>query len=133
RQVGRTDGVLDLDRFGVEDIEQIEILRGPSSALYGSDALAGVVNIVTRRPRDGVALDALTRLDSRLGTDTRARLSLGHRGLAGAAARRPSRDRGRSGRRASNRRPVSPRRHGRHDPRWLRGSTRHGPTTRRAR
>jgi len=41
RQTGRTDGYLDLDRFGIADIEQIEIMRGPSSALYrGVDASA---------------------------------------------------------------------------------------------
>lgn len=33
----------------VQDIERIEVLRGPQSALYGSDAMSGVVNIVTRR------------------------------------------------------------------------------------
>src|SRR6185295_8723780 len=84
RQIGRTGGYLDLDRFGIADIEQVEIVRGPSSALYGADALGGVVNIITRRPRDGFALDALTQLDGRLASDTRARLSLGKGGLAGA-------------------------------------------------
>jgi len=34
----------------VEQIEEVEILRGPASVLYGSDALGGIVNIVTRRP-----------------------------------------------------------------------------------
>lgn len=86
RQIGRTDGVLDLDRFGVEDIEQIEIVRGPSSVLYGSDALGGVVNLVTRRPRDGVAMDALARIDGRLGTEARGRISAGKRGSAAALA-----------------------------------------------
>lgn len=84
RQIGRTGGYLDLDRFGIADVEQVEIVRGPSSALYGADALGGVVNIITRRPRDGFALDALTRLDGRLASETRARLSLGRDGLAGA-------------------------------------------------
>jgi outer membrane receptor for ferrienterochelin and colicins len=84
RQIGRTDGYLDLDRFSVADIEQIEIVRGPSSALYGADALGGVVNVITRRPRDGFALDAASQLDSRLGSDVRARVSVGRGGLAGA-------------------------------------------------
>ncbi|TMQ24892.1 MAG: TonB-dependent receptor [Deltaproteobacteria bacterium] len=86
RQIGRTDGYLDLDRFGIADIEQIEIVRGPSSALYGADALGGVVNIITRKPRDGIALDAVTRLDGRLAADTRARIAFGRDGLAGAVA-----------------------------------------------
>lgn len=39
----------DLTHLLVENIEQIEILRGPQSTLYGSDALGGVINIITRR------------------------------------------------------------------------------------
>jgi vitamin B12 transporter len=35
--------------LSLEDIEKIEVLRGPQSTLYGSDAMAGVVNIITRR------------------------------------------------------------------------------------
>ncbi|MEM9004451.1 MAG: TonB-dependent receptor, partial [Cyanobacteria bacterium P01_F01_bin.86] len=40
-------GFLDLD---LADLEQIEVLRGPQSTLYGRNAEAGVVNIVTRKP-----------------------------------------------------------------------------------
>ncbi|MCW0517524.1 TonB-dependent receptor plug domain-containing protein [Riemerella anatipestifer] len=45
--LGRTAGTLDLSRITVNDIKRIEILKGPSSSLYGSDALAGVINIIT--------------------------------------------------------------------------------------
>lgn len=48
--VGRTAGALDLERLSVTAVEQVEIVRGPLSSRYGSDALAGVVNLVTRRP-----------------------------------------------------------------------------------
>ncbi len=39
----------DLAHLSLDNIERIEILRGPQSTLYGSDALAGVVNIISRR------------------------------------------------------------------------------------
>lgn len=37
-----------------DDIDRIEVLRGPQSAIYGSEALAGVINIITRRGQRGV-------------------------------------------------------------------------------
>ncbi|MGB1274617.1 MAG: TonB-dependent receptor plug domain-containing protein [Nannocystaceae bacterium] len=48
---GRIGGVIDLSRFPSEDIEQIEVVKGPASSLYGADAMAGVVNIITRRTK----------------------------------------------------------------------------------
>lgn len=48
--IGRFTGSLDLSRVAVGNIKQIEVVKGPSSSLYGSDALAGVVNIITDRP-----------------------------------------------------------------------------------
>ena len=45
--VGRTSGILDLNRLTVGNIEKIEIVKGPSSSLYGSEAMAGVINIIT--------------------------------------------------------------------------------------
>ena len=48
RMIGRSGGAVDLTRIGVERVDRIEIVRGPASALYGSDALAGVVNIIGR-------------------------------------------------------------------------------------
>jgi outer membrane receptor for ferrienterochelin and colicins len=51
RTTGRINGVMDLSRFPAEDIEHVEIVRGPSSVLYGADALAGTINLVTRKPK----------------------------------------------------------------------------------
>jgi outer membrane receptor for ferrienterochelin and colicins len=48
--IGRYTGSLELSRLTVGNIKQIEIVKGPSSSLYGSDALAGVINIITEKP-----------------------------------------------------------------------------------
>ena len=39
--------------IGVEDVERIEVVRGPGSALYGADAFNGVINIITKAPGEG--------------------------------------------------------------------------------
>jgi outer membrane cobalamin receptor len=46
------DGGFDLSQLPLplDDIDRIEILRGPASALYGADAVGGVVNVITRKP-----------------------------------------------------------------------------------
>lgn len=50
--IGRTAGTLELSRVAVGNIKQIEIIKGASSSLYGSEALAGVVNIITETPKE---------------------------------------------------------------------------------
>ena len=42
-------GGVDLSSLGTANVERIEIVRGPFSALYGSEALGGVVQVITRR------------------------------------------------------------------------------------
>ena len=51
--IGRTAGTLDLNRLSVQGLDRVEIVRGPSSSLYGSEALAGVVNLVTAPAAEG--------------------------------------------------------------------------------
>lgn len=48
RLLGGHNDSPDLQQISVESIERIEILKGPSSSLYGSDAVGGVINIITR-------------------------------------------------------------------------------------
>ncbi|MFP5245892.1 MAG: TonB-dependent receptor, partial [Thermoanaerobaculia bacterium] len=47
-------GGYDWGQFSTSGVEQVEVVRGPYSALYGSDAMAGVVNILTIPARSGV-------------------------------------------------------------------------------
>ena len=46
--IGRSFGALDLNRISLADIEKIEIIRGASSSLYGSNALGGVINLISK-------------------------------------------------------------------------------------
>lgn len=42
-------GAVYLERIPIENIDHIEIVQGAASALYGSDAMGGVINIITKR------------------------------------------------------------------------------------
>lgn len=48
-----TDGSANFANFDVNAIQQIEVLRGPQSILYGSDAMGGVINVITKTGEDG--------------------------------------------------------------------------------
>ncbi len=57
-------GAFDLNGINIESIERIEIIRGAQSAVYGSDALAGVIHIITQTPGK-----KSTTLNASLGSD----------------------------------------------------------------
>ncbi len=50
-----TGSAVDLSQIGTADIERIEIVKGATSALYGSNAMGGVINVVTRKPERPLA------------------------------------------------------------------------------
>ncbi|MBP5425339.1 MAG: TonB-dependent receptor [Prevotella sp.] len=63
---GDNGGENDLSLIDPHNIERIEIVKGASSALYGSDAIAGVINIITRKHTvlNGFAVENTTRIGS---------------------------------------------------------------------
>ncbi|SLN76682.1 TonB-dependent receptor plug domain-containing protein [Oceanibacterium hippocampi] len=66
----------DFGNFLASDIERIEVLRGPQSALYGSDAIGGVINIITRKGRG----QTTAYLDLEAGARRTGQISAGIRG-----------------------------------------------------
>lgn len=86
KRIGGTDGVVghsdfQYDWVAAEDIERIEVVRGPMSVLYGSEALGGVVNVITRRPGPRWVFGALA--EGRWGDDSLG--GDGHRAAVRAA------------------------------------------------
>ena len=61
RMAGETYGNIDYARIPVSNIDRIEIVRGASSVLYGSNAMGAVVNIITKMPQKQVEVNASLR------------------------------------------------------------------------
>lgn len=68
---GNSHAGVNLDVLPVKNIERIEIVRGPASSLYGSDAVGGIINIITRK-----ATLSSTSLSSEVGSWGLRRYSL---------------------------------------------------------
>lgn len=62
RMNGDIGGQNDLNQLNPANIERIEIVKGAASSLYGSDAIAGVINIITKRSREKMELTGTTRV-----------------------------------------------------------------------
>lgn len=67
------------NRISIDNIKRIEILSGAASALYGSDAIAGVVNIITDDSRTGLDASSMTKVMSkgRFSQDVNADATIG--------------------------------------------------------
>jgi outer membrane receptor for ferrienterochelin and colicins len=72
------DGIPMVDRGGTREslgqidintIERIEIVEGPMSVIYGTDALAGVINIITKKGHDGASLTVSARIQEETAGD----------------------------------------------------------------
>ena len=77
-----TVGAPTLEAIPLDQIERIEILRGPASSLYGADAIGGVIQVFTRRPGPGVS----GRLSGGLGSDDTRTVAGGLSATLGAIA-----------------------------------------------
>jgi iron complex outermembrane receptor protein/vitamin B12 transporter len=69
-------GSVDFSNLAATGVDSVEILRDPNSAMYGSDAMAGVVNVTTRRGESRIPQGDLSFEGGNLGTSSE-RLSLG--------------------------------------------------------
>ena len=54
-----TDGQAFFEHISIDNIEQIEIIKGGASAIWGADASAGVINIITKQAKEGIHANAL--------------------------------------------------------------------------
>lgn len=59
--LGNKNGI---DRININEIERIEIVKGPSSALYGSDAIGGVIHIITKKSKEKSTTIGATRTET---------------------------------------------------------------------
>lgn len=57
---GRLSGVFDISRIPTSVVERVEVVKGPQSTLYGTDAMGGVINIITRNPGRNVLRGSLS-------------------------------------------------------------------------
>lgn len=61
RLTGDTSGSIDFGRIDMSRVKRIEVLKGAGSALYGSDAIAGVINVITDEPKNKLNVVSNTR------------------------------------------------------------------------
>jgi len=57
-------GLNDLGRINPNNVERIEVVKGASSSLYGSDAIAGVINIITKKSKSNISVTNNTQVSN---------------------------------------------------------------------
>ncbi|SIQ20022.1 TonB-dependent receptor plug domain-containing protein [Maribacter ulvicola] len=62
--VGRNSGGINIDRLSASNIKRIEVVKGAASSLYGSEAIGGVINIITKKTKSGFHGNAVYRVGS---------------------------------------------------------------------
>ena len=75
-QVGRIAGKLDMARMAVENVERIEIVKGATASLFGNAALAGVINIITRKSASPFSVQVSQSIEQNHTFDSRGTFGL---------------------------------------------------------
>jgi len=70
-------GSFDLSTLAIDNLERVEIIRGPLSSIYGSDAIGGVINFISRRGAKATAID----FSGELGNFFQRQIHLGASGI----------------------------------------------------
>ena len=60
---GNISGATDISRINMNNVKRIEILKGAASSLYGSDAIGGVINIITETPKNSINASSYTKYE----------------------------------------------------------------------
>ncbi len=50
--IGRLNGIIDLSQINLDNIERVEIIEGPTSVFYGTDAMAGTINLISKQKQN---------------------------------------------------------------------------------
>ena len=66
---GGFSGSLSILQVPPLDLRQVEVIKGAGSALYGGDAIAGIINLISRTPDTALRLDAILNQTNRGGTE----------------------------------------------------------------
>jgi len=57
--IGRVNGVLNLNQINIDNIERIEVVEGPVSVFYGTDAMGGTINFITKKEQSKPIIGSL--------------------------------------------------------------------------
>lgn len=61
KMTGDISGNIDISQIDMSRVKRIEVLNGAASSLYGSDAIAGVINIITNQPKEEISFSSNSR------------------------------------------------------------------------
>ena len=58
--IGRLNGIIDLNQINLNSIERVEIIEGPVSVFYGTDAMGGIINLITKKEQQKTVEGTIT-------------------------------------------------------------------------